>query len=760
MNIKFFLKFVQLPILLLFTGCNEDFKTEPSQIQLNRNIFSTVQLYSNTLNKINLKDYFIDVNFIDSVKFLDKNLSIDSNAMVKLDSISECNFISYLEIFKNDQVFHIPVKSPRDQLLQISFKSNSKNVFIKGEFTNWLNECMNFKDGEYIYEKYVNPSVYQFCFVVDGVECLSDNYQKVPNGIGGQNCQIEISSNRVRNPNISFYSNKEKNTVFTSDIKDASFVMFYNNQLVEFFDTTEYGIIPIIPSNYHADNVTFLRAWAYTDYGCSKEILIPYKGGYPIMQAIELPKNDFHRQIIYNVFIDRFFDGNSFNNPTPLDSVLPPAQYLGGDLNGVLSKLKIGYFDSLGVNTLWLSPIVEQDKNAWGFWKNPTTKFSSYHGYWPISFTNLNPAFGSKEDFKLLIKQAHDKKIRVLLDVIANHIHKNHPLYAKHPEYFTSLYLPDGTLNTEKWDEFRLTTWFDVFMPSFDHEILQVRELLSDSLLSLINDYDLDGFRHDATKHVPSSFWKLLTYKIKKTLKNKPGKTFYQIGETYGSHKLVGSYVNSGQLDAQFDFNVYDAIMKVLCDDASFKILVDVINKSLSTYGDHHLMGNITGNQDKGRSISYLGNALSRNEDAKTAGWTRNIEIGDEDVAFRKMKIMHLINATIPGIPVLYYGDEIGMPGGNDPDSRRMMQFQDLNKNQQQLLKEVSKFLKLRNNSMALIYGTLEWVKVQDDVLIYKRIYGENEVKIYINKGMSKAKFFDTNKSIEIAPLSYKITLI
>ena len=93
MNIKFFLKFVQLPILLLFTGCNEDFKTEPSQIQLNRNIFSTVQLYSNTLNKINLKDYFIDVNFIDSVKFLDKNLSIDSNAMVKLDSISEILFL-------------------------------------------------------------------------------------------------------------------------------------------------------------------------------------------------------------------------------------------------------------------------------------------------------------------------------------------------------------------------------------------------------------------------------------------------------------------------------------------------------------------------------------------------------------------------------------------------------------------------------------------------------------------------------------------
>ena len=88
---------------------------------------------------------------------------------------------------------------------------------------------------------------------------------------------------------------------------------------------------------------------------------------------------------------------------------------------------------------------------------------------------------------------------------------------------------------------------------------------------------------------------------------------------------MVGSYVNSGQLDAQFDFNVYDAAMKVLCDDAPFSVLCNVIDKSLATYGDHHLMGNITGNQDKGRSNSYFGKALNRSEDAKAAGWTREI---------------------------------------------------------------------------------------------------------------------------------------
>ena len=165
-------------------------------------------------------------------------------------------------------------------------------------------------------------------------------------------------------------------------------------------------------------------------------------------------------------------------------------------------------------------------------------------------------------------------------------------------------------MNTEKWDEHRLTTWFDVHMPSFNHEIEVVRELLSDSLMNLIHEYQFDGFRHDATKHVPSSFWKLLTKKIKTQYQHEKNGDFFQIGETYGSHKLVGSYVNSGQLDAQFDFNVYDAIMKILCDDASFNVFVDVIDKSIATYGDHHLMGNITGNQDKGRSISYFGGAL------------------------------------------------------------------------------------------------------------------------------------------------------
>ena len=96
------------------------------------------------------------------------------------------------------------------------------------------------------------------------------------------------------------------------------------------------------------------------------------------------------------------------------------------------------------------------------------TKFAGYHGYWPISSSQVDCRFGSNDELKELVADAHDHQINILLDYVANHVHQDHPLYKRHPEYATPLYLPDGRMNTELWDEHRLTTWFDVFMPTLD----------------------------------------------------------------------------------------------------------------------------------------------------------------------------------------------------------------------------------------------------------------------------------------------------
>ena len=757
MNIKFFFQFVQLSLFILIYSCSSGNLDKIIVPQAVTGWCSPIQLSNEGSNKIDLSSYFFEMYNIDSVFFENQKLDLDSNC-VELNPVTLNYFLSTLKVYIDNVTYHILVKAPDVQETTISFQSDAKEVKIKGEFTNWVPVPMKQYGGDtFQFTKFLDPAVYQFCFIVDGKEQLGDYYDLVPNGLGGENCQISVPSKRTENPSLSFEFDKDGHVVLKSPSSKAKLMVFFENQLIEQFDSTINGVIPIIPSYSSQLDLSYLRAWTYSDKGYSNEVLIPYINGNAVEDPTILPRQAKHKMTLYNVFIDRFYDGDTLNQPEPLDSVLPPAQYLGGDISGLIHQLNNGYFDSLGINTIWISPLVDQAKGAWGLWKSPRSKFSAYHGYWPTSFLRLNPAFGTKKDLLSCIALSHKKNINVLLDVVANHIHIDHPLYAAHPEYFTSLYLTDGTMNTEKWDEHRLTTWFDVHMPSFNHDIKAVRELLSDSLMELIFEYQFDGFRHDATKHVPSSFWKELTRKIKNQYTLQSKKSFYQIGETYGSHKLVGSYVNSGQLDAQFDFNVYDAVMKVLCDDASFSVLRNVIDKSLATYGDHHFMGNITGNQDKGRSNSYFGKALTRSEDAKAAGWTREIGYGDTVTAFKKMAIMHLINSTIPGLPVIFYGDEIGMPGGNDPDCRRMMKFESLNEQEIKLKREVSYLLKLRSSSLSLIYGDLEWTEVSDHRLVYSRSYGGEKVTIYINKDAELQEFNHNGLTFELNPYTYKL---
>jgi glycosidase len=309
-----------------------------------------------------------------------------------------------------------------------------------------------------------------------------------------------------------------------------------------------------------------------------------------------------------------------------------------------------------------------------------------------------------------------------------------HPYYIEHPNWTTSLYLPDGSLNTEKWDEYRLTTWFDVFLPTLDLQQSEVTEMLSDSAVWWIKEYNLDGFRHDATKHVPEIFWRTLTKKLKQQVVETEGREIYQIGETYGGPELISSYVNTGMLDGQFDFNVYDAALSVFARETNpFNNLDNTLQTSFDFYGNQNLMGNITGNQDRGRFISYAGGDLKFDENAKVAGWTRDIEVGDT-IGYRRLSMLTAFNMTIPGIPVIYYGDEFGMPGGNDPDSRRMMKFNDLSPMELATKEKASKLAKIRKENLSLIYGNFITLQVAGKTYAYARQYFDEISMVIFNK--------------------------
>ena len=342
--------------------------------------------------------------------------------------------------------------------------------------------------------------------------------------------------------------------------------------------------------------------------------------------------------------------------------------------------------------------------------------------------------------------------MNIILDYVSNHVHVENPIYKQHPEWASILDLPDGRKNIRIWDEHRLTTWFDLFIPTIDFSIPEAIELMTDSALYMLNKYKIDGFRHDATKHIPYSFWRALTKKIKLDSLN-----VYQVGETFGTRELIGNYVGNGLLDGQFDFNLYFDLRTILAkDESSLVDLARSLDKSIQYYGMQSLMGNISGNHDIPRFISYAGGALSFQEDEKKAGWSRDIQVLDT-LGYKRLGLLMAINFTIPGIPVVYYGDEIGMPGAGDPDNRRPMQFDSLNEHQIVLKETVAYLSKLRSEHMALMYGTMNIEVSEKDILVYSRRYLDEEIVIFINKSNELKEIEWNENTYRVDPISFKI---
>ncbi|MEG1884995.1 MAG: alpha-amylase family glycosyl hydrolase [Alistipes sp.] len=488
----------------------------------------------------------------------------------------------------------------------------------------------------------------------------------------------------------------------------------------------------IIPKDAKDVERSFLRVFAATEDARFNDVLIPLNYGRIIKSSAHLNRHDRQAQVLYSLMIDRFSNGNpandrKLNQPDVLDKV----DYQGGDLKGITNKIRDGFFDDLGITTLWISPITQNPYDAWGQNEDPATKFSGYHGYWPIYTTQIDKRFGTDAELKELLATAHEHGMNVILDYVANHLHINSPVLQTHPDWTTPMHLPDGRLNLQLWDEQRLTTWFDVHIPSLDLERADVCEPMTDSALYWIANYDFDGFRHDACKHIPENYWRMLCHKLKSRF---PDRQLWQIGETYGSPELIGSYVKSGMIDAQFDFNVYHTAIDVLVKEEPIHRIAEVVAQSAAAYGAHHTMGNITGNHDKARFISLAGGALALDEDHKMAGWKREVGVGDP-VGYKKLALLDALILTIPGVPCIYQGDEYGIPGANDPDNRRMMRFEEYSDAQIAQKTLTKALISLRRSTMSLLYGDLKTLVLTDHLWLFVREYMGECTLVALNNG-------------------------
>jgi len=692
-----------------------------------------------------LSDYFIDTSRITNVAVCDDLIAKLSPDKKTLDIVvlhDTLPSVSVMLVSVGGREYGIVLKKSRKLKHKLYFNPNGAHhnaVQIAGSLNSWNPQNHYFKhvNGQWEIELYIEPGIYTYQLIADG-NWFTDpaNPMRVDNGYGGYNSVLEIKTPyEDLIPEISAELSVDRSIVIHSSQPVKQFIALWQNEYMNNsrIFVHDFKAMVTLPQSAENEERSFLRVWAYNEFGASNDLLIPLEYGKPVTSTSQLTRDDKEAGIVYFILVDRFMRGTPVDGNAIKDADINERQnYYGGDIAGIIQKSDEGYFDKLGVNTLWVSPVVQ----------NPNTpcekngvKTMGYHGYWPLISTAVDYRFGTRELFAQMVHNMHEKGINVLLDYVSNHIHEGNPVFKLNPEWSTPLYLSDGSLNVGRWEDQRFSTWFDEFLPTLDYDKPEVVDTMTEFAVFWVDQFNLDGFRHDATKHIPNVFWRKLTEKLKKGVMIPKGKRLYQIGESFGGREMLKEYINSGMLDGQFSFNLYYELRAAFAfDEEPFTKLAVALEQDLKAFGYHNLMGNITGNHDMPRFISYAGGDLSLKENAEHEGWQRDITVKNLN-GYRKLSALTAFICTIPGIPVIYYGDEIGMPGGGDPDNRRPMRFENLSVHEKQTLDICSKIIHLRRDTMSLNYGSYHKMEVTGRTFVFNRSYLDEVTFCAFNKG-------------------------
>lgn len=450
---------------------------------------------------------------------------------------------------------------------------------------------------------------------------------------------------------------------------------------------------------------------------------------------------DWRDATMYFVMVDRFADGDTTND-TSVANVEFPGNYQGGDFVGLQQKIESGYFADLGVNTLWITSPLDNADNA-----NPGAdghNYSGYHGYWPKDLDQTESHFGSETDLKNLVDSAHAHGMQVLVDYVMNHVHADSPVYHAHPDWFWpndnghggNCVCGDGC----SWDTDRKRCWFDNFLPDFNFTNADARKYSVDNAVAWAKRTGIDGFRLDAVKHIETEWLTDLRARIDAEVAwDQP---FYMVGETFdGDRGLIKSYVDKKtMLDGQFDFPERGQLLATLLRrDGQMSDLVGFLDSNDGFYGGDSVMSTFLGNHDVPRSIELALDTpmFGAWDGGKNLAWVGTPTLPLTSAPFQRIATAWALVMTMPGLPMMYYGDEIGMAGAGDPDNRRFMQWANYTTDQTWLKGQLSALTKLRAAHASTRRGTRTTLSVGTDTFVYKMTGPGDTIFVAINRGDS-----------------------
>ncbi len=396
---------------------------------------------------------------------------------------------------------------------------------------------------------------------------------------------------------------------------------------------------------------------------------------------------DWRDAVLYFVVLDRFADGDEASNVD-----VDPAKkgyFHGGDAKGLTAQLD--EIASLGVNALWITPIV---RNTPGFVTGAGFPDWAYHGYWADDFLALDPRFGSETDFIALVEACHARGIRVLLDVVYNH--------AGYESKYTKDPATKGWFRTNEKGDCGSddVTSCVAGLPDFRTEDPEVAKYLLDAQLAWAKRLGVDGFRLDTVKHVAHDFWT----EHRRRTRAEVGKGFFLLGEVWGGDaQVLDPWFERDEMDAGFDF-AFQGNALAFVEGRGRTVAFDRYLKSRERVRPGYLLSHFLSSHDVPGGLFQLGG---------------NVEL------FRLAAVLQM---TTAGLPTIYYGEEVARPGGDWPDNRSDMPWgardvkpgAGLTRNEA-LRADYVKLVSIRKTFPALRRGTHEGLVTQGDAYVFLR---------------------------------------
>ncbi|MGG1311626.1 alpha-amylase family glycosyl hydrolase [Cohnella laeviribosi] len=450
--------------------------------------------------------------------------------------------------------------------------------------------------------------------------------------------------------------------------------------------------------------------------------------GLPVQVASAAPdtsvsnKQNFSTDVIYQIFTDRFADGNPANNPT--GSAFSPGctnlrLYCGGDWKGITDKINAGYFTNMGVTALWISQPVE---NIYSVINYSGVNNTSYHGYWARDFKKTNPYYGTFADLQTLINAAHAKGIKIVIDFAPNHtspaletdssfaengrLYDNGTLLGGYTNDTNGYFHHNGGTDFSSLEDGIYRNLYD--LADLNHNVSRIDTYFKEAIKVWL-DLGIDGIRVDAVKHMPMGWqknWMSYIYGYKPVFTF--GEWFLGTNENDPSNVYFAN--ESGM--SLLDFRFAQKVRQVLRDNTDTMYGLDsMISSTASDYAQVADQVTFIDNHDMERFKSG-------------------------SVSNRRVEQALALLLTSRGVPAIYYGTEQYMSGGTDPDNRAMMSsFSETTT----AFNVIKKLAPLRKSNPAIAYGSTQQRWINNDVYIYERKFGNSVAVVAINRNLSSS---------------------